>query len=92
MTSRTKWSWFSIFQCPRIPVASWSGRALPAGSRVPGSPGQAGELVARGKGVRVLARLLGVETGPALIELDSLFWLPGPAPMATLVGRPASWT
>jgi hypothetical protein len=48
--------------------------------------------VARGKGVRVLARLLGVETGPALIELDSLFWLPGPAPMATLVGRPASWT
>jgi hypothetical protein len=34
VTSRTQWSWFSIFQWPRIHVASWSGRAWTAGRLV----------------------------------------------------------
>jgi hypothetical protein len=34
VTSRTQWSWFSIFQWPRIQLASWRGRAWAAGRLV----------------------------------------------------------
>lgn len=34
VTSRTQCNWFSIFQWPRIQVASWPGRAFAAGRLV----------------------------------------------------------